>query len=118
MGGYVSITIRLFIWFLTIVEIWHCFAVPGITEELQFNQLHTPNEEKYQVALDQGLPAFYIYTGNATVDTEPTYNDPNYFTYRYNLRTVVDGLKVNTPVEALPCHEVVPKYISDTYTRT
>ena len=116
IGGIVSILIRYCIWFLTIVEIWHCFDQPGYTEELQFNQLHTPNEERYQVQLDQGLPAFYIIS-NANADTEATYNDLNYFTYEYQTKVLKDGVETNTTIAALPCSEIVPKYVSDPYTR-
>ena len=37
LGGSVSMVIRWFLWALTVLEIWHCFSVPGYTEELQFN---------------------------------------------------------------------------------
>ena len=112
IGGTVSMLIRIFIWFLTVVEIWHCFAVPGYTEELQFNQLHTPNSESYDILLSEGLPAFYIQTENSD-RTDRTYNDETYFSYSFTL----SNKEVNQTVAALPCDDIVPKYISDPYTR-
>ena len=112
--------IRYFIWALTILEIWHCFAVPGYTEELQFNQLDAPNDIRYTVTLDQGFPAFYIFTAGSDDDgTKATYNNLDYFDYQFTLRQKDEnGNMNNSTITATKCDSVIPKYISDSYTQS
>ena len=70
---------------------------------------------KYDIEFDQGFPAFYIFVDDQ--DADNTYNSENYWTYQFVQSTKsLTGEQVDTIVDAKPCEEMIPKYITDEYT--
>ena len=66
----------------------------------------------YKIELEEGFPAFYIASPGTDPDTgSPTmvFNDPDLFSFGF----LIANIEANTTVAALPCTEVIPKYVKD-----
>lgn len=99
----------MFIWTVATLEIYSCFFIPANLQSQSFNQLPIPNQQIYDVSVEEGFPAFYLYTP----DNGGSFNNKTLFDYSFELKTFTGS----TEVPAIDCSTFVTKYISSEYTR-
>ena len=110
LGGYVSICARIFILVLATMQIYSCFTDPYNIALTKFSQLSMPNAQEYNIKIDEGLPAFFVYS-----PTTGNYNDPDLFTFKFsNAKSVPDSADfTEDDITARNCTEVIEAYVSD-----
>ena len=82
LGGYVSLVASIFIWGVSILEIYKCFYSPSTILYQSWTQLEVPNESTYSISTVEGFPSFQIYSPYTEI-----YNDDSLFEYWYSIDT-------------------------------
>ena len=105
-----SICARIFLLAIATLQIYSCFSDPYNMAANYFSQLSTPNAQEYNIKIDEGLPAFFVYSPNTG-----NYNDPDLFTFKFsNAKSVPDSTDfTEDEITARNCTEVLEEYVSD-----
>lgn len=108
LGGYITLTVRIFIWTIALMEIWFCFTKPATTQYTSWSQLSVPNEQFYNISTTEGFPSVQIYSPKTGL-----YNDENLFDFYWQM----ESFNGTQNVTAILCSEYVTKYITDQFTQ-